>query len=470
MAGLADVLFGWANQPPADTAAEWKAWGKGAPWTGALEQQAELQRIRDAQMQALETTEAGKQQMPQGMSGYGEQNQAVMQQVPAVQGDVATMAPLTAEGPVVAPQGAGTDAPGALMRALGDIQVRGGLPGPGMSAAPPQGMPGVMPVPSQGGFADMLKAGMPGPQAPQTGMAPPPQQPQAPAPQGPQQQSIITEPPPQAKWKGMLENLRRPEVMGPLQTFFAAISAPLAPWETPGSRIGRANMMMQMHREMLQQNVTERPQKEEMDRLALEEKRAVVEGRQAGVRKGNVEADIAEATKDAEISKAMEELTTARLNNDLRGEQIAKGKLENRLLRLYGDEQQASEIFARLQNTEYQKGMLGVARQNANTAAERARIADDALGLKGAKELTNMGLPEVAETVNALTQSFRDSGAAAAEGADFITWVSEQYGPKYAQQLNAAMARLKASGGDVTWKSRGTTPMGGANDPLGLRK
>lgn len=487
MAGFAELLAA-----PAE-AEYWKAWYPQVPYTGALEQQRELVRLRDMEEQNLRNMEMGKT----SQGSEAQQNQYARNAVPTMGAEgVAQAAPMqaTAPGAVQMPE---LDQPVkmGIMDQLGPIQVIGGVPAdrPALSMPPyfPPGVPpqelgwkpqvagpaGAQPPVPGGGMSPLPALSMPpyfppsvAPQEPPAGLQRAPQAPAAPmapppTPQGgePQQRVIIEQGDPVSKWKGWLENLRRPEVMGPLQTFFTALSAPLAPWETPGSRIGRASMMMQMHQEMMQQNVLDRPREEAMKDLELEGKQGEVAKNKALGRKATVEADIAEATKDPVIRKASEDLENAIRTGKVKDQELALRTLEVELKKMFGEREAQAALDNIKSQIETRAGQLKVAQQNANTMAERNDIARQVADQKG-KKLSEMSDAEALNQINMLTQMFRlprgggEVSAAQESGADFLTWYKERGGDT--DDYVATIRKLQAKGYDIKFGTSQNSQIG----------
>lgn len=139
-------------------------------------------------------------------------------------------------------------------------------------------------VAMQGGQAPAPQTPMPQAQVPQA-----PAIPQAPGegyqagPRGVQAMPPATAEEFQARvsgWERFKQALSRPDVIGPLQTFFSAIAAPLAPGENMGSRMGRASMMAQLHQKMLQDNEKNAEYNLQVQRAELQTKQADLKGKQ----------------------------------------------------------------------------------------------------------------------------------------------------------------------------------------------
>jgi len=499
---MADLLFPESGRSAVQTPDEvnfWRAWYPQVPYTGSLAQQQELVRLRDMQdgnMATIPQVPVDPQQ--------AQALQTMQHGVPTMQDGVAVMPPLQAVGRQVAPPGPAGDQMGQLQKAPMEIPVIGGTVAdrPALSM-PPYFPPGVAPQelgwqaqkatpagaqpPVQGGGMSPLPAlSMPpyfppsvAPQEPPKGMqqAPmgngqtmpgPSRQPSPAAPPSPAVPVRPIGPPASPEeyqqratgWKGMLDNLKRPEVMGPLQTFFGALSAPLAPWETPGSRIARASSLMQMHKGMLDENLRTHPMRDEQEQLALEQARLDVEGKKSDVKKKGSEAEYADKTLDARVKKAQEDLENAIADGDLKAEQLAAKKLEVALEKEFGKEKAKAELDNIRSQIETRRQTVGIAAKNAETS----RI--NATKPKAGKGLAEMSDAEVMNEINAVARAFRDTGAAAEDGANYMEWLSKTYGTTYARELNRKIAELQAKGLDVNYRtsadSRIQTPTGAA--------
>lgn len=345
MATLSDVLFPTTGPSEANTDPQmfhanqdfWKAWYPSQPYVGSPAQQAEVMRLRKMQESNVQ---------PQTSQGaVGAQNAAAMQGelMPASGGGV-TMPPITAVAPQTPQQsGALEQSQAALQRAPMDIGVIGGLPASTTLATPASP---ATPKPPVEGFSQMLQA--PASQVPPQAPSMAPQQ------QVPQQQPAPAAEAAKSKWQGFLDNLKNPSVMGPLQTFFGALAAPLAPWETTGSRIGRASMLMQMHKGMLSENERTAAARQEKEQLALEEARQSVAGKTADTSLKTTQAKVAAALQDTTIQKAQQDLKNAQVSGDKIALDNAEQTMKNRLLSLYGDEKEAADIFYKLKAAEAQ--------------------------------------------------------------------------------------------------------------------
>lgn len=385
----------------------WNAWYPNEPLTDSVPQLQEMMRLKAMEEQNLQ--QLPQRQAPMTMEqSVQQQNAAALAATPEVVDGVAQFAPMTAFGQNMPPPG---QAPGfaQLLAAPTEAYPMQGQVAPRVptmstqmtdkasNAVEPQGgfgrelfyqaNPGARPIEVAGGTPAPEKSE---PQAveQQSVQAPDragPLQSAQPAAQRLDPTSLAVPPPPAPEaapeektswWANALSQLRRPEVAGPLQTFFGALSAPLAPWETPGSRVARASMLMQMHRGMLAENLRTEDMRNEREQLAMREARAGVVQKEASATKGGVEAKVATALQDTLIQEGIAKLEKARNDNNLAELRAAEQEMKNRLLFLYGDEAQAAEIYDRLASAEARKRMAAVHERNAATSEKGAQEGD----------------------------------------------------------------------------------------------
>jgi len=123
------------------------------------------------------------------------------------------------------------------------------------------------------------------------------------------------------RWEKIKAKLDDPKIMGPLQTFFAAISAPLQPGESTGSRLGQANMLMQTHKRMLEENERNAPIEAAKRAAEAAKQQADLRGtelRNEGTELGNTQTRLgmdSKLKKDAAAADA-EVLKTANLTRE----------------------------------------------------------------------------------------------------------------------------------------------------------
>lgn len=290
----------------------------------------------------------------------------------------------------------------------------------------------------QGVGAPPQMAANPAPQAqPQV---PPQAQVQA-APQAPQQVQAEAAAPadPQSKWQTILENIKKPEVFGPLQTFFSAISAPLAPWETTGSRLGRASMMMQMHQGMISANAADLPREERMKDLAMQKLEGEVEGQGTQNRRNAADATVAEATVGDRIEQAKVALANAKRQGNKEEILLKKAELEQAIAEKYGE--RTAEQGLRKGEADIQKTL---------------RDANEPYWQRGSatKGVDKMSVSELSALINSYASSFRETGAAREPGASEIAWIAETYGEQAARDFEYARAKLNAAGIETPFKTR----------------
>jgi hypothetical protein len=137
--------------------------------------------------------------------------------------------------------------------------------------------------------------------------------------------------PPQERveaWKGFLDSLKDPDVLGPIQTFLATVAAPLQPGESLGARIGYASTLMQMHKRMLEENAINEPlrRREQEAKVRNEELRgAETEARTAAA---NQQINFNAKTEDIRIKELLAKAEIAIKEQNLRAAQAAMEELK----------------------------------------------------------------------------------------------------------------------------------------------
>lgn len=254
------------------------------------------------------------------------------------------------------------------------------------------------------------------------------------------------------QWKGILDRLQNPDNMAALQTFFAALSAPMAPWETGWSRFGRAAQMFNLHKAMLEGNAENRPEQDRLREMELRKAEAGVRKEEAEALRFEAERRFNEKTFDTRVSEAKE-----RLKNLMVAGQI--NDLERQL---------KAEEFKIAKEIGHDKAKLAIQKLRAELATEyeRARATRELGDLrkrtpgsagsssKSLKPVDQMSAEEAAEEINALRAAFYGSGLKPEGETGFIDWVKENYNENYNVRLNELMRKIRAAGGTVTWKPR----------------
>lgn len=223
---------------------------------------------------------------------------------------------------------------------------------------------------------------------------------------------------PQSKWQGVLTSLKDPNVMEPLQTFFSALAAPLQPWETAGSRIGRAGMLMQMHKNMLATNAAQQPIKDEMQQLELRKARAEVEG-------AETDNQYKASTLDVRIKSAQQELENAVLAGDVNKEKLAEAKLSRALAEKFGEDKAKMELASERALIEQRRA--SAARDRVGASADMIRARADATRAADSPEdkVWSRQVRVAQGLVNGAIERFRMTNPGGTE-QQFHQWVTQQ--------------------------------------------
>lgn len=191
---------------------------------------------------------------------------------------------------------------------------------------------------------------------PPAGVQPPPQQ-FTPGPQQLTQGQPGSTPTPAVdqgkvnQWTALLNRIAQPDVLGPLQTFLAAASAPLEPGETLGARLGYAGTLMNLHKSMLEENARLAPYLQKERDLKIQQmegeivrNQAAVEASQAQTRRVNQQIEYDEETKAQRIDLLKQQIKEAQLKGDAARAQQLMTELKNELTRKYGDREAQANI------------------------------------------------------------------------------------------------------------------------------
>ena len=92
------------------------------------------------------------------------------------------------------------------------------------------------------------------------------------------------------KWTALMNRIVQPDVLGPLQTFLAAASAPLEPGENLGARIGYAGTLMNLHKSMLEENARLAPYLQKERDLKIQKMEGEIARNQAAAEASQVQA------------------------------------------------------------------------------------------------------------------------------------------------------------------------------------
>jgi hypothetical protein len=207
-----------------------------------------------------------------------------------------------------------------------------------------------------------------------------PMPPPAPA-MAPQAPGSLPQPQPnpalQNRWQGLMDRITQPDVLGPLQTFLAAASAPMQPGENMGARLGYASTLMQMHRAMLQENAKmaphlERARELEMQKMELENQRiaAATESSQAQTQETRQRTDRNWEQQPLDTEMRQLEASGARLSQEQKALQLGLDK------QFGAGDRELSQKSNRM-NIEYKQALIDAMKQKASPQ-ELAVMPEDA--------------------------------------------------------------------------------------------
>lgn len=137
---------------------------------------------------------------------------------------------------------------------------------------------------------------------------------QPPMPQAqPQPQAPQGNPEWAARWQAIQQKLADPTIMGPLQTFFGVLSAPMGPGENVGSRMARASMMMRSHQQMLIENQKAQETADQDRQMKLEDRALAREEKQVNIKRLGVETTAKEQSMAPNLARDLQALEKERL-------------------------------------------------------------------------------------------------------------------------------------------------------------
>lgn len=207
--------------------------------------------------------------------------------------------------------------------------------------------------------APIVQAGVPQgvPQSPAV-QAPPMQAGPVPGP-APQMQQVQAPPDPEkvSQWKGLMERISQPDVLGPLQTFLAVAAAPRMPGESMGARMAYAGTVAQLHRSMLEENARMQPYYEKERALKLQQMEAEIartqagtEASQASTRRTNQQIDQSNEDRLRQIDLLDQQIRAAKLAGDAHQEEVLSKQRDALLDAKFGERSRKADI--RLKETQ----------------------------------------------------------------------------------------------------------------------
>ena len=164
-----------------------------------------------------------------------------------------------------------------------------------------------------------------------------------------------------AGWQSFLDEIQKPEVMGPLSTFVQTLMSPPRPGEHPVARVLRAQQLMQTHKQMLAENARKRPMGLETEQLAFREAKAKV---------GAAEETLSEnrESRPNRIALTKQQLENAKLTGDVNRVKLSQENLDLAIKREFGRLQEQLNA---------EKDRAAITAQKAATAQGWARIKND---------------------------------------------------------------------------------------------
>jgi hypothetical protein len=247
----------------------------------------------------------------------------------------------------------------------------------------------------------------------------------------------------------MMERMRDPNVMGPLQTFFSALSAPMGPGENWASRLGRASSLANIHRSMLDENARNQPREDELRQLELEGKRLDVQGKQADVRGRTVDANFKEATFSDRVAAGRLDVENAIKQGKLHDANMALKALELDLQKQFGA--QKAEL-------EMKKIRTDIARSNASAYRDIAAGNKDKKSESDMDKVWQRRVNLAKGTVQGVLRQFRASNPGATVD-DFYKWIDEN------SLMNAELSKIHDDVGILL--SEGIDPFSTLETPAG---
>lgn len=155
------------------------------------------------------------------------------------------------------------------------------------------------------------------------------------------------------QWTALMDRIVQPDVLGPLQTFLAAASAPLEPGESLGARLGYASTLMNLHKSMLEENARlapylqkERDLKIQQMEAEIAQNQASTEASQTQTRRAKQQIEFDEKTEGQRIDLLKQQIREAQRRGDAAEAQRLKTELDIKLDTKYGARKAEADIAA----------------------------------------------------------------------------------------------------------------------------
>lgn len=262
----------------------------------------------------------------------------------------------------------------------------------------------------------------------------------------------------QNRWTGIMNRISQPDVLGPLQTFLAAASAPLQPGESMGGRLAYASTLMQLHKSMLNENARLAPYQQQERELKLQQAQSEIDRNTAAVnasnaqtRRTNQEIDLANETKLQKIDLLDQQIRAAQAQGNAAEAQRLEAEKRRLLEEKWGDKKTQADL-------DYKAALTAQARHAANAPYSTAKGAvKNPLYAK----LTDEGFRKTFE--NSVRKPYFDwSATQKAQGAAY-DWASYLAQSKNVAQINEMIDEASARGMPMEWLTAGgSAPRQGA--------
>lgn len=312
------------------------------------------------------------------------------------------------------------------------------------TAPQPNEAPPPLPVPPQMQGVTPVAQAAPAP-VPQAVATVPP----APPPEVPPVKEVVAE-------KTFQEKMGDPAFAQPLQTFLAALSVPLSPWETIASRLGRSAMMMNMHRDMLTENARLEPMKREKEQLELDRARLEVEGSREDLTAARDTNAFNAETKGTRVAALEQALQNAITTGDTAKEELTMKKLEVLLKQKYGAQAAEAELNRLRADTD---------RMRASAFRDRAGAVSDRTAAESGDKVFNRQVQAADALVRGRLNQFRQTNPTGTK-KDFYAWLGGQadYDPNIGD-VYTAVGMLEQQGRDP-FNAMATAPTAAGNAPI----
>lgn len=157
------------------------------------------------------------------------------------------------------------------------------------------------------------------------------------------------------QWSALMDRIVQPDVLGPLQTFLAAASAPLEPGESLGARLGYAGTLMNLHKSMLEENARLAPYLQKERDLKIQQMETEISQKNAAARSSDAQARRAEQQMSQEWEAFPGEQEGKRLNRERTQQEIETARQAAEYDKKYKGRKAEAEIANKEEHTRYLK-------------------------------------------------------------------------------------------------------------------